>query len=103
MENKTRRNFMKTLGASIGAAGVFAGGGILSSCNQVEGVEGDKIKVLTAGGKLVEVDVSQLQPAEMPSLSENQQRGRKNRFSQTHLRRQRHRAYNGHCTKNPQG
>ena len=26
MEKKTRRNFMKTLGASIGAAGVLSGG-----------------------------------------------------------------------------
>ena len=77
MEEKSRRNFMKTLGASIGAAGVIGGGSILSSCNRVETVTGDKIKVLTAGGQLVEVDISQLKPAEIPSLSENQQRGRK--------------------------
>ena len=55
----------------------MAGAGLLSSCNRVENVTGEKIKVLTAGGKLVEVEISQLTPAEMPSLSENQQRGRK--------------------------
>jgi hypothetical protein len=40
---KSRRNFMKTLGASVGAAGVLGGNSILSACNQVESVSGDKI------------------------------------------------------------
>lgn len=43
MENNTRRKFMKTLVASIGAAGVAGSSSILSSCNQIEAVEGDKI------------------------------------------------------------
>ncbi len=76
MKKKTRRNFIKALGTSIGAAGVVGSSSLLSSCNQVESVSGDKIKVLTAGGELVEVDISQLKPADMPSLTENQQRGR---------------------------
>ena len=76
MEKKSRRNFMKTLGASIGATGVIGASSILSSCNRVETVTGDKIKALTAGGQLVEVDIAQLKPAEIPSLSENQQRSR---------------------------
>ena len=53
MEKKSRRNFMKTLGASIGATGVIGASSILSSCNRVETVTGDKIKALTAGGQLV--------------------------------------------------
>jgi Fe-S-cluster-containing dehydrogenase component len=77
MENKTRRNFLKAIGVSVGATSVLAGAGLLSSCNRVENVTGEKIKVLTAGGKLLEVEISQLTPAEMPSLTENQLRGRK--------------------------
>ena len=77
MEKKTRRNFMKTLGASVGAAGVLGGGSLLSSCNRVEEVAGDKITLLTSSGELVVVDRSQLKPAEIPSLTENQLRGRK--------------------------
>ena len=60
----------------MGAAGVAGSSSILSSCNSVESVEGDKITLLTSSGELVEVDRSQLKPAEMPSLSENQKRGR---------------------------
>ena len=77
MEKKTRRNFMKALGASVGAAGVLGGGSLLSSCNRVEEVTGDKITLLTSSGELVVVDRSQLKPAELPSLTENQKRGRK--------------------------
>ena len=67
---------MKTLGATLGATGVVGSGSILASCNRVEEVSGDKITLLTSSGELVEVDKSQLTPAEMPSLSENQKRGR---------------------------
>ncbi len=77
MENNSRRKFMKTLGASLGTAGVIGSGSILASCNRVEEVSGDKITLLTSSGELVEVDKSQLTPAEMPSLTENQKRGRK--------------------------
>ena len=67
---------MRTLGASLGAAGVLGGSSLLSACNQVESASGDKITLLTSSGELVEVDKNQLKPAEMPSLSENQKRGR---------------------------
>ena len=76
MEKKTRRNFMKTLGASVGAAGVLGAGKLVSSCNRIEEVSGDQITLLTSSGELVVVDRTQLKPAEIPSLSENQKRGR---------------------------
>jgi len=76
MEKNSRRNFMKALGVSISAAGVMGSSTILSSCSKVEATSGDTIKLLTAGGKLVEVQKSALKPAEMPDLSENQKRGR---------------------------
>ncbi len=72
----SRRNFMKALGLTLGAAGLGASSGMLSSCTKVTGVSGGKIKLLTSSGELVEVDASQLTPAEMPSLTENQKRGR---------------------------
>ena len=76
MERNTRRNFMKTLGTSMGVAGVLSGSGLLSSCAKVETNSGDKIKLLTSSGELVEVDKAQLKPADLPSLTENQKRGR---------------------------
>ena len=61
MKNNSRRDFIKkTLGTSLGAAGVVAGGGLLSACNRVESIEGDTIKLLTAGGQLVEVEAQNL-------------------------------------------
>ena len=76
MEKNTRRNFMKTLGVSIGIAGVTGSTSLLSSCTRVENNLGDKIKLLTSSGELVEVDKAQLKPADLPSLTENQKRGR---------------------------
>ena len=67
---------MKTLVASVGVTGVAAGSSLISACHRVEEVSGDKITLLTSSGELVEVDKSQLKPAEIPSLSENQKRGR---------------------------
>ena len=43
MKKNTRRDFMKTLGFSIGAAGVAGGSGLLSSCTRVQTVENGKI------------------------------------------------------------
>ncbi|HSM48240.1 MAG TPA: twin-arginine translocation signal domain-containing protein, partial [Draconibacterium sp.] len=76
MERNTRRNFMKMLGASMGAAGVLGSSSLLNSCTKVETNTGDKIKLLTSSGELVEVDKAELKPADMPSLTENQKRGR---------------------------
>lgn len=50
MEKKSRRNFMKTLGASVGAAGLIGGSSMLSSCSKVETASGDKITLLTSSG-----------------------------------------------------
>lgn len=75
--NKTnRRSFLKALGLITGAAGFAAGSGLLVSCTRVSGVVGGKIKLLTSSGELVEVDVASLSPSQMPSLTENQKRGR---------------------------
>ena len=76
MEKKSRRSFMKALGVSIGAAGVVGSSSLLNACSQVETTSGDTIKLLTSSGELVEVKKSQLKPADMPDLSENQKRGR---------------------------
>lgn len=76
-DKKTRRNFLKALGVTLSTAGVVGSSGLLSSCNKVQTVSGDKIKLLTSSGELVEVDASQLEPSELPSLTENQKRGRK--------------------------
>ena len=76
-QNKqSRRSFMRALGLTFGGAGLAATSGFLSSCSKVAEVSGGKIKLLTSGGELVEVDVAQLKPSEMPSLTENQKRGR---------------------------
>ena len=67
---------MKTLGATMGVAGVIGSSSLLSSCAKIEANSGDKIKLLTSSGELVEVDKAQLKPADLPSLTENQKRGR---------------------------
>jgi len=71
----TRRDFLRMAGLSVAGTGI-ASAGLLSSCNRVTEVTGDKIKLLTSSGQLVEVDRAQLTPAEMPSLDDNQKRGR---------------------------
>jgi Fe-S-cluster-containing dehydrogenase component len=76
-QNKnSRRNFMKALGITIGAAGLTGSSWLLESCARVTGADGGKIKLLTSSGELVEIDASQLKPSERPSLSEYQKRGR---------------------------
>jgi Fe-S-cluster-containing dehydrogenase component len=67
---------MRALGLTLGGAGLAASSVLLNSCSQVAEVSGNKIKLLTSSGELVEVDVAQLKPSEMPSLTENQKRGR---------------------------
>jgi Fe-S-cluster-containing dehydrogenase component len=76
-DKNTRRKFLKTLGVTLSTTGVVGSAGLLSSCGKVQTVSGDKIKLLTSSGELVEVDASQLKPSEMPSLTEYQKRGRK--------------------------
>ena len=76
-ENKNpRRNFLKTLGLAVGAAGTVTGAGLLSSCSTDE-ESGEKTKVLTQDGKLVEVDAKSLSVASNEDLlDEYQKRGR---------------------------
>lgn len=72
-----RRDFLKSFGVALGAAGAAAPV-LLSSCSsKVQTASGGKIKLLTSSGELVEVDASLLKPSELPSLTENQKRGRK--------------------------
>jgi molybdopterin-containing oxidoreductase family iron-sulfur binding subunit len=72
----SRRNFMKALGLTLGAAGLAGSSVLLGSCTRVTTARGGKIKLLTSGGELVEVDANSLTPAQIPSLTENQRRGR---------------------------
>jgi Fe-S-cluster-containing dehydrogenase component len=75
-KKNTRRDFLKIAGFTAAGGGLAASSGFLNSCSRIEEVKGDKIKLLTSSGELVEVDRSQLTPAETPSLSVYQQRGR---------------------------
>lgn len=65
----SRRNFLK-FGLLTG--GVLAGAGLVStlSCNEKEKTGGEKIKVLTADGKLVEVDSSMVAHPSEEKLNE---------------------------------
>jgi len=56
--DNSRRKFLRKLGAGVGAASV-AGAGLLAGSNAIAS-SGEKVKVLTAEGKLVEVDKSAL-------------------------------------------
>jgi Fe-S-cluster-containing dehydrogenase component len=67
---------MKALGITLGAAGLAGSSVLLGSCAKVTAAQGGRIKLLTSSGELVEVDASSLTPAQMPSLTENQKRGR---------------------------
>jgi molybdopterin-containing oxidoreductase family iron-sulfur binding subunit len=75
--NNTRRYFIRRMaGLTLAGSGMATSSLILGSCSRVEEITGDKIKLLTSSGELVEVDRSALTPAEIPSLSENQRRAR---------------------------
>ena len=74
-KKNTRRDFLRIAGMTAAGTGL-ASSGLLGSCTRVDSVTGDKIRLLTSSGELVEVDRSLLTPAEMPSLDENQKRGR---------------------------
>lgn len=72
----SRRNFMKALGMTLGAAGLTGSSFLLGSCTRVTAAQGGKIKLLNSSGEIIEVDANSLTPAQMPSLTENQKRGR---------------------------
>ncbi len=62
-EKASRRDFLRS-GLVLGA-GAVAGTGIIAACSGDAEEEGEKVKVMTTDGKLVEVDSSKLQPAEV--------------------------------------
>ena len=72
--NDSRRNFLKQ--SALLGAGVVAGAGVLASCSNQPANSGEKIKLLTATGELVEVDPSQIKRVRKEKLTELQERGR---------------------------
>jgi len=80
-DKASRRDFLRS-GLVLGA-GAVAGTGLISACSGGAEEDGEKVKVMTTDGKLVEVDSSKLQPAAEPEelpydeqLSIKQIRGR---------------------------
>jgi molybdopterin-containing oxidoreductase family iron-sulfur binding subunit len=80
-DGASRRDFLRS-GALLGA-GALASGGLVAACSSAAEEEGEKVKVMTTDGQLVEVDSTKLQPAtdleDLPyseQLSIKQQRGR---------------------------
>jgi molybdopterin-containing oxidoreductase family iron-sulfur binding subunit len=75
-ENKseTRRSFLKN--SALLGAGAIAGSAVLSSCSTNAEAGGEKVKLLTASGELVEVDPSQIKIVRKEKLNELQERGR---------------------------
>lgn len=70
-KNKTsRRNFLK--GSLVASAGTALGVGLLSSCSNDK--SGEKVKLLTPDGKLVEVDKSQIKDA-LPASPKEARKG----------------------------
>ena len=69
-----RRSFLRQ-SLFLGAAAV-TGAGVLGSCSNKVEETGEKVKVLTATGELVEVDKSQLKIVQGEILDELQERGR---------------------------
>jgi len=80
-EKASRRDFLRS-GLVLGA-GAVAGSGLIAACSGGAEESGEKVKVMTTDGQLVEVDSSKLQPATEieelaydEQLSIKQQRGR---------------------------
>jgi len=59
-KNNSRRNFLKK-GFLAGTAAAAAGGGLLSACSG-DNESGEKIKVLTTDGKVIEIDKAHAKP-----------------------------------------
>ncbi len=73
-KNDTRRSFLKN--SALLGAGAIAGAGVLSSCSGKPELTGEKVKLLTATGELVEVDPAQIKHVRKEKLTELQERGR---------------------------
>jgi Fe-S-cluster-containing dehydrogenase component len=74
--DNSRRNFLQKLGIA-GASAVAGSALLLQGCSDSKKASGNKVKVLTADNKLVEVDVAHLQPGDkIKDLEYLQDRGR---------------------------
>lgn len=74
--DKSRRNFLQKLGMA-GASAVAGSALLLQGCKDTNKASGNKVKVLTADNKLVEVDVAHLKEGDkIQDLSYLQDRGR---------------------------
>ncbi|HPD64373.1 MAG TPA: 4Fe-4S dicluster domain-containing protein [Bacteroidia bacterium] len=72
--DKSRRNFLKNFGLTVGV-GALAAGGSLYVANQVQKKKGKKVKVLTQDGQLAEVEATELSLTPKEELERNQKRG----------------------------
>ena len=55
--NESRRNFLKLgLGLGVASLATIAAGKMITAANNTKSSKGEKIKVLTTEGKLVEID-----------------------------------------------
>lgn len=80
-DKNTRRDFLRTLGLAIGAAGTVTTVGAVDAIAGENSLDEEKVKLLTQDGKLVEVNASHLSVAEEAfvddsELDEFQRRGR---------------------------
>lgn len=74
--NHSRRNFLKNLGISVGAAGVVSSFSLLGAAKAAAKKPAEMVNLLTQDGQLVEVDKNQLRPKVTEPLTELQKRGR---------------------------
>jgi Fe-S-cluster-containing dehydrogenase component len=74
--NNSRRKFLKSVGLSVGAAGVVSGFSLLGAAKAAAQEPGETVNLLTQDGQLVQVDKNQLRPTVSEPLTELQKRGR---------------------------
>jgi molybdopterin-containing oxidoreductase family iron-sulfur binding subunit len=72
---KSRRDFVKNIGL-IGWGGVALGGALYAARHYEQNKKSKNIKLLTADGKLVEVDSLAIKKVDTDLLAENQEKGR---------------------------
>lgn len=75
-QKNSRRKFLKSVGLSVGAAGVVSGFSLLGAAKAAAQETGEKVNLLTQDGQLVQVDKDQLRPTVTEPLTELQSRGR---------------------------
>lgn len=75
-QKKSRREFVKNIGL-IGLGGVALGGSLYAAKHFEDKKKGQNVKLLTADGKLVEVDELAIKHVDVDMLAEYQERGRK--------------------------